>query len=154
MTLNTDDFHFILAQFLLVDPTSEDPKIHPELKNIKQLQLQSRLKSWIEQVQEADLDVPLDDYKLALKTLRNIKKKEDYEVLLLEIVESYEDLSDERKTREKEREHCKKEKSVHLNKVSATQDAVLDQVEAGPSLHSPKLWQRLMQKVTKNKGQK
>lgn len=86
--MKRNNLQFIIAQVLLVDPTSETPRVHPRRKNIKKVQLVKRLEKLIQGYEECQIDIKLGDYYLAIENIKNMQNN-DYEELLEEFVLSY-----------------------------------------------------------------
>ncbi|GAB7390453.1 hypothetical protein [Lactococcus garvieae] len=98
--MKMDNLQFIIAQILLIDPTSEKPRVHPRRKSIKKVQLIKRLEKLVQGYEESQIDIELDDYYLAIESLKK-KKKKDYEELLDEIVLAYSSHSKLKKSKSK-----------------------------------------------------
>ena len=86
--LKRENLQFIVAQVLLIDPTSEHPRVHSRRKNIKKIQHIKRLEKLIQGYEEAQIDVELKEYYLAIENIKDMKNK-TYEELLEEIVLAY-----------------------------------------------------------------
>lgn len=86
--LKRENLQFIVAQVLLIDPTSEHPRVHPRRKNIKKIQLIKRLEKLIQGYEESQIDVELKDYYLAIENIKDMQNNV-YEELLEEIVLAY-----------------------------------------------------------------
>lgn len=90
MKKTDQEFKDIIAEILLIDPTSSHPKIHPARKEMKKGALQKQLDDMILKVEEAELDIDLAPYKEALVLLRKMRPATgEYDALLKEIVMAY-----------------------------------------------------------------
>ncbi|KAJ85627.1 hypothetical protein [Enterococcus faecalis] len=89
MTVTNEDMQFVIAQILLIDPSSERPKIHPKRIAIKKGQLTKRLDILVQDYENANVSFDLTPYKETIKALRRMRAKEQYQQLIDEIVLCY-----------------------------------------------------------------
>lgn len=90
MKKTDQEFKDIIAEILLIDPTSAHPKIHPARKEMKKGALQKQLDDVILKIEESELDVDILPYKEALVLLRKMRPATgEYDALLKEIVMAY-----------------------------------------------------------------
>lgn len=85
----TDEEKFILVQFFLVDPISENPRIHPKKKEKRQGALLKELDFLIHEYEELNAGIDVLPYKEAAKALRKIKGKEAYQEFVDELIRPY-----------------------------------------------------------------
>lgn len=111
---------YVIAQILLVNPSSECPKIHPKRITIKRGQLIKRLELLVQSYEEKGIELDLEPYKKTIQCLRKMSDKENYQTLIDEIVLSYELLYEDQKkekvkeenTRISQKKSKKKEKQL------------------------------------------
>lgn len=90
MKKTDQEFKDIIAEILLIDPASDDPKIHPARIEMKKGALQKQLDDMILKIEEAELDVDIAPYKEAVNLLRKMRPATgEYDALLKEIVMAY-----------------------------------------------------------------
>ncbi|EHV0179373.1 hypothetical protein KZ114_002395 [Enterococcus faecalis] len=89
MTVTNEDMQFVIAQILLIDPSSERPKIHPKRMDIKKGQLTKRLDILVQDYENAKVSFDLTPYKETIKALRRMRAKDQYQQLIDEIVLCY-----------------------------------------------------------------
>lgn len=85
----TDEEKFILVQFFLVDPISENPRIHPKKKEKRQGALLKELDFLIHEYEELNAGIDVLPYKEAAKALRKIKGREAYQEFVDELIRPY-----------------------------------------------------------------
>jgi len=95
MSMSNEDFQFIIAQFLLKDEASETPKLHLKKIEERKRAIQNKLENYINELENNEIEIELQDYKFALKQLKNMKASE-YEEVVMEIVENYQLLNKKR----------------------------------------------------------
>lgn len=86
MTTTTHEMKWAIAQILLIDPTSEHPKIHPKRTEMKKDQLTKRLELLVQAYEEKNVSIDLEPYKETIKALRKMRAQGDYQTLIDEIV--------------------------------------------------------------------
>lgn len=86
MTLATNEMKWVIAQILLIDPTSEHPKIHPKRTEMKKGQLTKRLELLVHAYEEKNVPIDLELYKETIKALRKMRVQGEYQTLIEEIV--------------------------------------------------------------------
>lgn len=118
--MTNEEFEFILAQVLLIDPMSDKPKIHSKRKTMPKQQMLRRLEKMIQSYEEAEVDVDLSLYKEAVERIKSIRSDREYRGLIQEILNCYDpnygvmeethiqkysflEIQDEEKTNEKEK---------------------------------------------------
>lgn len=87
--MTNEEFEFILAQVLLIDPMSDKPKIHSKRKTMPKQQMLRRLEKMIQAYEEAEVDVDLSLYKKAVERIKSIRSDREYRGLIQEIVNCY-----------------------------------------------------------------
>lgn len=102
MTTKNKEMEYVIAQILLVNPSSECPKIHPKRTTIKRGQLIKRLELLVQSYEEKGIELDLEPYKKTIQHLRKMSDKENYQTLIDEIVLSYELLYEDQKKRKSE----------------------------------------------------
>ncbi|EGO2585338.1 TPA: hypothetical protein IUT89_002652 [Enterococcus faecalis] len=120
MTIKNKEMKYVIAQILLVNPSSECPKIHPKRTTIKRGQLIKRLELLVQSYEEKGIELDLEPYKKTIQCLRKMSDKENYQTLIDEIVLSYELLYEDQKkekikeenTRISQKKSKKKEKQL------------------------------------------
>lgn len=85
----TDEEKFILVQFFLVDPISENPRIHPKKKEKRQGALLKELDFMIHEYEELNAGIDVLPYKEAAKALKKIKGREAYQEFVDELIRPY-----------------------------------------------------------------
>ncbi|HGC5945076.1 TPA: hypothetical protein ACIZC1_002575 [Enterococcus faecalis] len=86
MTQPTNEMKWVIAQILLIDPTSEHPRIHPKRTEMKKGQLTKRLELLVQAYEEKNVPIDLEPYKETIKTLRKMRMQGEYQTLIDEIV--------------------------------------------------------------------
>ncbi|SJZ45694.1 hypothetical protein SAMN02745116_00379 [Pilibacter termitis] len=89
MTISNEEFQFTIAQFLLIDPTAQTPRVHPKRMDMSKGQLLKRIDTLIREVEEQEIEFDLTPYKETAKQLRKMKKREEYEEVMSEILLAY-----------------------------------------------------------------
>ena len=77
---------WVIGQILLIDPTSEHPKIHPKRTEMKKGQLTKRLELLVNVYEEKNVSIDLEPYKETIKALRKMRVQGEYQTLIEEIV--------------------------------------------------------------------
>ncbi|WP_107196867.1 hypothetical protein [Megasphaera stantonii] len=118
MTIKNKEMKYVIAQILLVNPSSECPKIHPKRTTIKRGQLIKRLELLVQSYEEKGIELELDPYKKTIQQLRKMSDLKCYQQLIDEIVLSYELLyEDQKKEKVKEENtHISQKKSKKKEK--------------------------------------
>ncbi len=94
--------NYVIAQILLINPSSEFPKIHPKRRTMKRGQLIKRLELLVHNYEEKGIELELDPYKKTIQQLRKMSDLKCYQQLIDEIVLSYELLYEDQKKRKSE----------------------------------------------------
>uniref|UniRef100_UPI00359C22AD hypothetical protein n=1 Tax=Lactococcus garvieae TaxID=1363 RepID=UPI00359C22AD len=90
MTQTNEEFYAVVAEVLLDDPTSREPKIHIAREKMKKGTVQKQLRDIILDYKEAEVDVDIKPYQEALSRLQKMKENTgEYEQLLEEILYAY-----------------------------------------------------------------
>ncbi|EPI2203909.1 MULTISPECIES: hypothetical protein [Enterococcus] len=102
MTIKNKEMNYVIAQILLINPSSEFPKIHPKRRTMKRGQLIKRLELLVHNYEEKGIELELDPYKKTIQQLRKMSDLKCYQQLIDEIVLSYELLYEDQKKRKSE----------------------------------------------------
>lgn len=86
----TDESKFIIVQFFLDDPISEEPRIHSKKREKRQGTLLKELDTQIQEYEDLETDIDLIPYKDAAKMLRKVKGKDAYAQFVDELLIPYE----------------------------------------------------------------
>lgn len=129
MTIKNKEMKYVIAQILLINPSSESPKIHPKRRTMKRGQLIKRLELLVQGYEEKGIELELDSYKKTIQQLRKMSDPKSYQQLIDEIVLSYELLNKDRNN-EKEieenrrisRKMNEKEEKKEIKKAEKSED--------------------------------
>jgi hypothetical protein len=87
--MTRSELHFIIGQFLLIDPSSERPRIAERRKRIAKKELVLRMEKFIQEFETLQVQMDLSLYKEGVAIVKDIKKKSEYEALIQEVVASF-----------------------------------------------------------------
>lgn len=87
--MTNEEYQHTLAQILLLDPISDNPKIHSKRKTMPKRQMIRRLEKVIQEYEEAEVIVDLSFFKESIERLKAIRSDREYSELIQEIVDSY-----------------------------------------------------------------
>lgn len=85
----TDESKFILTQFFLADPLSEQPRVHQKKKEKSKGTALKELDTLIHDFKEKELEIDLFPYEEAATYLRKLKGNDAYLVFLDELLAPY-----------------------------------------------------------------
>lgn len=97
---------YVIAQILLINPSSESPKIHPKRRTMKRGQLIKRLELLVQGYEEKGIELELDSYKKTIQQLRKMSDPKSYQQLIDEIVLSYELLNKDQEAEKREEKNA------------------------------------------------
>lgn len=89
MPANNNHLFIAISQIILDDPESESPRIHNKRKKISKRQLIRRLELMIQELEELEVEVDLTPYKDSVDCLKKLKKEQDYNDLVQEVIDGY-----------------------------------------------------------------
>lgn len=87
--MTNEEYQYTLAQILLLDHLSDNPKVHSKRKTMPKRQMIRRLEKVIQEYEEAEVIVDLTFFKESIERLKTIKSDKEYSELIQEIVDSY-----------------------------------------------------------------
>lgn len=89
MPMKNENIYIGLAQVLLVDPASENPKIHSGRRSISKRQMIRRLELMVKDYQSLSINVDLEPYQETITYLKKLKSDREYEEVIQEFSDAY-----------------------------------------------------------------
>lgn len=124
---------YVIAQILLINPSSESPKIHPKRRTMKRGQLIKRLELLVQGYEEKGIELELDSYKKTIQQLRKMSDPKSYQQLIDEIVLSYELLNKDQEAEKREEKNAaifQKKNEKKENKAPEKQEEIKENLSS------------------------
>lgn len=86
----SEESSFIIIQFFLIDPLSDNPKIDDNKREKNKRVLLKELETLTQEYDNLDTNIDLTDYKEGIHFLKNIKRPEDYQLFIDDLLQPYE----------------------------------------------------------------
>lgn len=133
MTIKNKEMKYVIAQILLINPSSESPKIHPKRRTMKRGQLIKRLELLVQGYEEKGIELELDSYKKTIQQLRKMSDPKSYQQLIDEIVLSYELLNKDQEAEKREEKNAaifQKKNEKKENKAPEKQEEIKENLSS------------------------
>lgn len=125
--------NYVIAQILLINPSSEFPKIHPKRRTMKRGQLIKRLELLVHNYEEKGIELELVPYKKTIQQLRKMSDPKSYQQLIDEIVLSYELLNKDQEAEKREEKNApifQKKNEKKENKAPEKQEEIKEDLSS------------------------
>jgi hypothetical protein len=129
MTQMNEETQFIIAQFFMVNPASEAPRIHPRKKELPKGKLLKMIDQFILDIESYKLDINPTPYQVAASFLRKMKDKNEYEVLKSELFLAYASTREKRQNSVPNFKKTEITSAVNIDKLRAERTSNLSEAQ-------------------------